>query len=143
MTKENFIEKIFNADLKKTKYRVSIIELLSKTEKLLSAQDIHKTLIKQKIRINLSTVYRTVDKLVENKIINKVNLENETHAMYEYNRHKHHHFLICQNCNKIVPIYECPIEDYESKLKAESGFEIIGHRIEFYGICEDCKKLKH
>jgi Fur family ferric uptake transcriptional regulator len=139
MKKENFIDKIINAGLKNTKYRVYVIELFSKSDELLSAQDVHQKLLKKKVRINLSTVYRTLDLLVENNILNRINLENEKQAMYEYNRNVHHHFLICQSCSKIVPIYNCPIGDYEDKLKKESGFNITGHRIEFYGYCEDCK----
>ncbi|MBI9009166.1 MAG: transcriptional repressor [Tenericutes bacterium] len=140
MQKENFIDKILNAGLKNTKYRLSIIELLSESKELLTAYNIREELLKKKIKINLSTVYRTVDKLVETKILNRINLENEKNAMYEYNREKHHHFLICENCNKIVPIYSCPIDKYELELEEKSGFQIKGHKIEFYGICEDCQK---
>jgi|AntAceMinimDraft_17_1070374.scaffolds.fasta_scaffold142237_2 Fur family ferric uptake transcriptional regulator len=138
--KENFIDKILNAGLKNTKYRVDIIELINKSDVLMSAKDIHKELLDKKIRINLSTVYRTLDKLVETNIINRVNLENEKQSMYEYNRNLHHHFFICQNCNKIIPIYTCPLEEYEKKLTKELGFEITGHRVEFYGFCKECKK---
>lgn len=141
MQKENFIDKILNAGLKNTKYRLSIIELLSDSKKLLTAHNIQEELLKKKIKINISTVYRTVDKLVETKILNRVNLENEKNAMYEYNREKHHHFLICENCNKIVPIFSCPIEKYELELEKKTGFKIKGHKIEFYGICEDCQNI--
>ena len=140
MQKENFIDKILNAGLKKTKYRLKIIELLSDSKELLTAHNIQEELLKKKIKINLSTVYRTVDKLVETKILNRVNLENEKNALYEYNRDKHHHFLICESCNKIIPIFHCPLEKYELELEKKTGFKIKGHKIEFYGICEDCQK---
>jgi Fur family ferric uptake transcriptional regulator len=141
MEKKRIIHKITEAGLKKTKYRVNIIDLLERVNTLLSAQDIHELLIKNDIKVNLSTVYRTLDKLTENDIINKVEIEQEKQSLYEYNRDEHHHFLICKNCNKIETIYNCPLHDYEQQLMNESGFHITGHKIEFYGYCKDCKTL--
>ncbi|MFP4478627.1 MAG: Fur family transcriptional regulator [Candidatus Izemoplasmatales bacterium] len=141
MEKKRIINKITEAGLKKTKYRVNIISLLEKANHLLSAQDIHELLIKNKIKVNLSTVYRTLDKLTENKIINKVELEQEKQSLYEYNRDEHHHFIICKNCNKIETIYNCPLHDYEEQVMKESGFQITGHKIEFYGFCKECQNL--
>jgi len=140
MTKQGFVNRIIGAGLKNTKYRVILIEHLSKTEKLLSAKEIYKQLSKKHIAINLSTVYRTLDVLVDNNIFNRVTIEGEKQSRYEYNRDIHHHFLICRGCNKIIPIYDCPLEVYEERLQAESGFQITGHRVEFYGFCDDCKK---
>jgi len=139
MKKDNLIDKIMNAGLKNTKYRVHIIDLLSKSNELLSAQEIYHKLAQKNLKINLSTVYRTVDKLVETEIINKVQIENEKQAFYEYNHNVHHHFLICQGCNKIIPIYNCPLHDYESKLEKELNFQVTGHRVEFFGYCQDCQ----
>lgn len=140
MTKENFVKKISNAGLKNTKYRVKIIQMISESKSLLSAQDIYQSLIKGKNNINLSTVYRTLDKLVETKIINRINFEKENQSLYEYNNNLHHHFLICKSCNKVIPIYSCPLENYEKKIENNYNFEILEHHVEFYGLCENCKE---
>lgn len=140
MTKQGFVNKILNAGLKNTKHRIVLIELLSKSDELLSAQEIYHQLAKKHIGINLSTVYRTLDVLVESKIINRVMIEGEKQAFYEYNSDVHHHFLICRGCNKIISIYSCPLDDYERKLEEESGFHITGHRVEFFGYCSECKQ---
>ncbi|MFW5889178.1 MAG: Fur family transcriptional regulator [Bacillota bacterium] len=140
MNKKNIIEKISEAGLKKTKYRVNIIDLLQKSDSLLSADDIHKKLSVKNSSLDLSTVYRTLDKLTKNNIINKIELENESHSLYEYNREKHHHFMICKNCNKIETIYDCPLKKYEERIQANSNFFITGHKIEFYGYCKSCQK---
>ena len=139
MKKQKLIDKIMNAGLKNTKYRVYIIDLLSKSERLMSAQDIYLELMKKKVNINLSTVYRTLDKLVETEIVNRVQMEREKQALFEYNRNIHHHFLTCLGCNKIIPIYECPLKDYEIKLEKETGFILTGHRVEFFGYCKECQ----
>ncbi|MCF7923579.1 MAG: transcriptional repressor [Candidatus Izimaplasma sp.] len=140
MKKTNILKKIENAGLKKTKYRVNIIDLLEKADGLLSASDIHQLLIDNDIQMDLSTVYRTLEKLTENNIINRIELEKEKQSLYEYNREKHHHFMICKSCNKIETIYDCPLTKYEEDIKAHSDFLITGHKIEFYGYCKNCRK---
>ena len=140
MNKRNIIKKILDAGLKKTKYRVNIIDLLQKSDDLLSADAIHKKLLNKNKSIDLSTVYRTLDKLTKNKIINKIELENESHSLYEYNREEHHHFIVCKKCNKIERIYNCPLKEYEDKVQSNSDFLITGHKIEFYGYCKSCQK---
>ncbi|HKL47200.1 MAG TPA: Fur family transcriptional regulator [Candidatus Izemoplasmatales bacterium] len=144
MAKKNIIQRIVDAGLKKTNNRVNIIDILEKTSELLSAQAIYDQLNKNDSRINLSTVYRTLEKLTDNGIVNKVVIENEKQSFYEYNLEKHHHFIVCKNCNKIEPIFHCPLHEYEEKLEKNSGFLITGHRIEFYGYCKECqKKMKN
>ncbi len=143
MDKTNIIEKITEAGLKNTKPRRNIIDLLESNDDLLSAQQIYDKLREDNVHMNLSTVYRSLDKLTEHNIINKVILEKEKQALYEYNREVHHHFLICKNCNKIKTIYNCPLENYETELQNTTNFLITGHKIEFYGYCKTCqKKLK-
>ncbi len=140
MEKKNIVKTLVESGLKKTKYRVNIIDILQKSKQLLSAQDIYEILNNNKIKVNLSTVYRTLEKLTENKIINKIEIEQENKSLYEFNRQEHHHFLICKNCNKIEPIYNCPLHDYEDTLQKQTGFQITGHKIEFYGYCKKCQK---
>lgn len=139
MKKRHIWKLITDAGLKKTKIRINIIDTLEKSSKLLSAQDIYNKFSKKDESMNLSTVYRTLDKLVEAGIINIVNLEQESQSLYEFNRDKHHHFLICKSCNKIISIYNCPLHDYEETLMNETGFKITGHKIEFYGYCKACQ----
>lgn len=140
MRKRKILNMMSNAGLKKTKIRLNIIDLLEQSEELLSAQDIYNIFYEKDDSMNLSTVYRTLDKLADAKIINKIDLEQETQILYEFNHDEHHHFLVCKSCNKITPIYGCPLHDYELQLTNQTGFKITSHKIEFYGYCKDCQK---
>lgn len=140
MDKNKITKKMIEAGLKNTKPRINIIDLLEGTNDLLSTQQIYEKLRDDKIRVNLSTVYRSLEKLTDNHIINKVVIEKEKQALYEYNRDVHHHFLICKGCNAIKTIYNCPLENYEIDIQKTTSFLITGHKIEFYGYCKECQK---
>jgi Fur family ferric uptake transcriptional regulator len=58
----------------------------------------------------------------------------------------HHHHLICTECGKIIDYRDFVDEELELIKKTEislsqkHNFEIYDHNIEFYGLCEKCRK---
>lgn len=130
--------KLKDLGLKTTKHRIAILKLLENAKSPLSADSMYDEMKKTDILISLSTVYRALETLVENELVSKVQFENETKALYEINKASHHHHFICLGCNKIITLDECPVKDIEEKVSGD--FEIIGHKLEFYGYCKDCQK---
>lgn len=126
--------------LKVTKHRIDIMELLIKAASPLSADAIFQSLTANHQSIDLSTVYRILETLEEKRLVIKVVFENDTKTLYEFNHQIHHHFLICLNCNQIMTVKSCPIEAYEEHVSIQNNFQVVGHKLEFYGYCEACQK---
>lgn len=129
-----------NVGLKKTKARIEIMHMIEESKILYSAQDIYNKLIKNNININLSSVYRTLEKLVEANLVNQIKLNNEKEAFFEFNTNSNHQFLICDECKTVFIVKENPVIDYDDTLKESYGFSVTNHKIEFHGKCSDCKK---
>ncbi len=62
-------------------------------------------------------------------------------VLYEH-RHlgQHHDHMICTKCRKILEFEEDQIEQLQIKIAAAYGFHMLQHKLEIYGICEDCLK---
>jgi len=60
---------------------------------------------------------------------------------YEH-RHlgQHHDHMICTKCRKILEFEDAQIEQLQIKIAAVHGFHMLQHKLEIYGICEDCLK---
>ncbi|MEJ2170838.1 MAG: transcriptional repressor [Desulfobacterales bacterium] len=60
---------------------------------------------------------------------------------YEH-RHlgQHHDHMICTKCRKILEFEDAQIEQLQIKIAAIHGFHMLQHKLEIYGICEDCLK---
>lgn len=129
-----------SVELKKTKIRVELINTLLNANKLYSAQELYLLLVQSDTNVNLSTIYRTLEKLVEHNVINQINLDNQKQALYEYAHDHHHHFLVCDTCNEVTVIHNCPVEGYGKQLENEYGFDVKSHKIEYYGTCSNCQK---
>lgn len=136
-------EALKNKGLKNTKHRISILELLEKSTQPLTADQIYLALVNHKISINLSTVYRVLNTLVENGLIIKTITVSEHKTLFELNSFEHKHHLVCMECKKITMVDECPFEEYETKLKEKMGYTILGHKLEIYGVCKSCREKEN
>ncbi|MCK5583723.1 MAG: transcriptional repressor, partial [Elusimicrobiales bacterium] len=124
------------------------IETLEKTSAHLSAEDIYLKVHTQYPNIGLTTVYRTLEVLAQMRLISKFDF-GDGRARYELTKNskkEHHHHLVCTNCNRIIDYTDFIDEEVELLNKTEKAlskkfnFEISNHLIQFYGLCEKCKK---
>lgn len=120
---ENLLKK---HNLKITKQRKEILKIINEL-------DIEATIknIKEKISIDKSTMYRIIDLLIKENIIEKnINYNDE---IYYSIKEEHKHYIKCIKCHKKEEIDVCPINNVKKK-----GYEIINHKIEIDGICNEC-----
>ena len=127
--------------------REAILELLSRSQKHMSAKELYASLYDSYPGIGLTTVYRTLDLLARMGIVTKLTL-GDGQSRYEFkSREKvdHHHHLICTGCGKIIDYSEFLDEELslvkktEERLAKKYNFMIQDHNIEFLGLCEKCK----
>jgi Fur family ferric uptake transcriptional regulator len=127
--------------------REAVLELLSRSQKHMSAKEIYALLHRSYPGMGLSTVYRTLDLLARMGIVTKLAL-GDGQSRYEFKSSKkkdHHHHLICANCGKIIDYSEFLDEELrlirktEERLAKKYNFTIQDHNIEFFGLCDKCK----
>lgn len=125
--------------VKSTKHRKAILELLENSDTPITADEIFLALKENNTSIWLSTVYRTLDMLTEKEVVLKSTLMGEDKARYEIKHDEHKHRFVCVGCHKMIPLLECPLKEFEQKLKTNMDFDVTGHNLEIYGYCHDCK----
>jgi Fur family ferric uptake transcriptional regulator len=138
--KSEYEDSLKQSGLKNTKHRIAILEILNQSEQPISAEQVYFELKEKNISINLSIVYRTLEILTDKSLLLKINIANESRALFEYNRMVHKHYLVCIGCKKMLTINKCPLEDYEKVLEKETDFVIFGHKLDIYGYCPECQK---
>ncbi|PWU23244.1 hypothetical protein C5B42_03710 [Candidatus Cerribacteria bacterium 'Amazon FNV 2010 28 9'] len=108
-----------------------ICELLQ-THHILSAVDILEKLNHGGKKHNKTTIYRSLEKMLENGTICRHSFETDT--LYYELRHAHHDHLICEQCGK-VEIAQCAFKAPVTL----NGFSITHHHLTLYGLCSTCK----
>jgi len=119
-----------------SKQRQKIIDIVCQTDSHPSADWIYAHARKILPNISLGTVYRNLNQLVENNILNTIRIENILH--YDGNLQNHHHF-ICNDCSTVYDI-EMKNDFIDSNLKI-MDHEISDFKIKMRGICKICSEL--
>ncbi|MBW1728867.1 MAG: transcriptional repressor [Deltaproteobacteria bacterium] len=121
-----------------TKQRQVILEELRQLKTHPSADEIYKVVRRRLPRISLGTVYRNLEVLAKMGEIQKLELSGSI-KRYDWNTNKHYH-IRCVRCDRVDDAPIAPLKQLEGELYESTVFEIIGHNLEFIGLCPECSK---
>lgn len=128
--------------LRITSKRLGIISLLKGFLYPVDAKVICDGLCDSGICINLSTVYRALESLVEVGVVKRINFSDDARVFYELNRGGHRHFLHCLGCGELISLDDCPLSDYQQALAEETKYRVVSHDLDIYGFCPKCQTGK-
>ena len=103
----------------------------------LSAQQIHAELEEEGTKVGLATVYRNLQSLAEEDLVDTVRSD-DGEALYRLCANEgHHHHLVCRSCGKAVEIAGSLFENWVHDIASANGFTKVEHVAEFFGLCND------
>ena len=133
----------------KTKQREVLLSYLKETAgRHITAGDVCEYFKEQGSPIGQATVYRQLESLVDEGIVNKYNIDVNSPACFEYmgeNAHKGMEVCFhakCEECGKLIHLHCEEIIKIKEHLFEDHGFMLDAKRTVFYGICEDCRASK-
>lgn len=124
-------------EIYKTKQKDIILSIIEKKKNEFTIKDIYEEV---KDKVGLTTIYRLVDKLVEEKKINKtISSDNITYYQYlEECNHSNHFYLKCDKCGNLIHIDCDCIEELTSHILKEHKFIPNKEHIIINGLCNKC-----
>ncbi len=124
-------------NMRLTTQRQVILEELSKVTSHPTANEVYDMVRKRLPRIGLGTVYRNLELMAESGIILKLEVGG-TQKRFDATTETHYH-IRCTRCDKVDDI-EIPVQYHINEAaSATTNYQIIGHHIEFSGICRNCQ----
>ena len=119
---------------RRTAQRAAIRKVLEEAARPLSPAEILREAQALVPRLGLTTVYRTVNSLVEERWLQPVDLPGEA-ARYELSGKPHHHHFHCRKCDAVYDVPGC-VRGLETLVP--HGFDAAEHAIVLYGHCPAC-----
>ncbi|MCD8484203.1 transcriptional repressor [Candidatus Woesebacteria bacterium] len=110
----------------------AILDLLERKH-VLSGPEIVELLAEEDFRVNKTSVYRALDRLLEKAEICRLSLGEQT-VVYELRNHHHDH-AVCNVCGRVLTI-ECHAQQHPEI----PGFQIDHHHATYFGVCSACTK---
>lgn len=121
-----------------TSQRLRVAELLFGTHRHISAEEIRSRLEAAGQHVGKATVYRTLDLLLEAGLAREHDFGDGV-GRYEPGRTRpHHEHLVCTRCGKVIEFVSQEIERIEGEVSALHRFHPTHHKMEIYGLCEEC-----
>ncbi|OJV62120.1 MAG: transcriptional repressor [Clostridiales bacterium 38-18] len=141
---DGYKKKLKEAGYKLTPQRIAILSAIEANKGLhLNTEEIYDIVKQTNPEMGLATVYRTLQLLEELEVVSSLNLEDGCvrYELYNDEGHHNHHHLICTQCGAVIEVEGDLLDELENKIEKEYAFEILDHKLKFYGICSKCKNL--
>lgn len=119
--------------LKMTEQRRIISRVLSDATDHPDVEQVYRRAVEIDPKISIATVYRTMRLFEEANVIERLDF-GDGRARFEENRDEHHHHLIDLHSGEVIEFRNEEIEALKEKIARELGYELIGHRLELYGV---------
>ena len=131
----------------KTKQREILIKYFEKKPgEHITAGDVYEYLKGRGESIGQSTVYRQLEKLVDEGILNKYIMDSSSPACFEYVGMAVHKdaktcfHCKCEKCGRLIHLHCDELNEIAGHLKSDHGFKLNPLRTVFYGLCEECSE---
>ena len=128
--------------LRKTKSRLKVWDILSSSTTPLTARQIAQKADggNEEKAVWLSSVYRALEAFEKAQAVNRTLLKDSPEALYSLSETGHHHYAICMNCKSRTELEGCPFGEHEHLHTVDEDFMVVGHVVEVFGYCKDCRK---
>lgn len=135
---EHLIRQVRERGYRLTPQRQAIIKILLESPIHPTAEQVYAQVKPIFPMTSLATVYKTISMLKEMGELVEINL-GESGARYDGRNPTPHAHLICIQCNQINDADLIDLNRLSDNLSANSGYQIINQRLDFFGICPACQ----
>lgn len=134
-----FHEHAVRKGLKHSAKRDQIVKAFLRTQNHLSCDDLCKIVKQENPRIGFTTVYRTLNLIMESGLAEAVDFNDGVKRFERKLGREYHAHLICTKCGKNFEAFDKEIVELNAKLTKEKGFLVQKHRFEIFGLCTNCQ----
>jgi Fur family transcriptional regulator, ferric uptake regulator len=137
---DTWLERLQANGYRLTEPRRAVVETIAASRRLLSPLDVYEQAREAYPSIGLVTVYRTLEKLEELGLVQRVHRPTGCQS-FVASAPGHHHLLICRDCGSAE--YFSGENEMLGRLMEEvaaaSGYTIHEHWLQLFGVCAACQ----
>jgi len=115
-----------------------IIEAIAHGGHHIHAEEVFANVQQRTRAMNIATVYRTLDLLVEQGLASRIDL-GEGRVIYATYQHGPHIHLVCRQCGQVTDANQDLLSTLNRQLQSEYQFAADLQHISVLGLCHDCQ----
>ena len=121
-----------------TRPRRIILDILAASSRPVTPMEIFDQARAVMPNIGLVTVYRTVEKLEELKLVDRVHHLGQCQTVFR-GTHGHQHLLVCTRCGSSAYFDGLETEQQFIEIGKSHGYQVTGHWLQLSGLCRECQ----
>ena len=138
---EELVNKLREHEYRLTPQRIALLRLLAASDGHPSASHLYDRIKDQFQTTSLGTIYKTLNLLKDLDEVLELGFSDDDNR-YDGNKPYPHPHLICVRCRKIIDPEVSIDQDLVLQVAQQSGYQIISHRLDFYGVCRECREVE-
>lgn len=135
---EELVNQLREQEHRLTPQRLALLRLLATSDGHPSATQLFDRLRQQFHTTSPATVYKTLALLKDMGQVLELGFSDDDNR-YDGSRPYPHPHLICVRCRTIIDPDVSMAGHLVQEVEARSGYRLLGHRLDFYGLCPACQ----
>ena len=128
MAKKNSLTSALKKEgLRYTNQRQAVWDEIKSSDDHRDAEQIYSALRNNNLNVSRATVYRTIDVLVKNRLVRKMDVGDGRSLFEPRLDDEHHDHMICLKTGDIIEFYNEELEDLQDKIAKKHGYKVIRH----------------
>ena len=133
-----WLEKLQASGYRRTDRCEAIVEAILASPRALDPVEIFDSVRRRYPGLGLVTVYRTIQKLEELGLIQRLHHDQGCHRVLPATQ-GHQHFMVCSSCGAVVYFGGDNLAPFFEQVSSQTGFEVRDHWLQLSGLCPACR----
>ena len=138
MTTASWLDQLQENGYRLTEARRAVVETIQKSARALTPVQVFDVARKTYPALGLVSVYRTLEKLEELHLVQRVHQPEGCQAFIAESS-KHEHLLLCQNCGRVTFFEGDDLDALMAAISKKTGYQIHDHWLQLFGTCQGCQ----
>lgn len=117
--------------------RRAIIQVVAESPRALQPNEVYELSRARHPGIGLVTVYRTLDRLEQLGLVQRVHREDGCHLLMPA-ANGHEHFLVCTGCGRTILFEGDDLRALFARIESGTGYRVSDHWLQLFGTCPQC-----
>jgi Fur family peroxide stress response transcriptional regulator len=135
---DQMIVKLKTRNFRITPQRLAILQILAASEGHPSVERIYEQVKANFATTSLATIYKTVMLLKQLNEVLELGFPDGSNR-YDGNKPYPHPHMICIKCKRIIDPDLGSMPKLAEEAAQKTGYQIVDHRIDFFGVCPNCQ----
>lgn len=138
MTPDLWLDQLKENGYRLTTARRTVVNLIAGTIRALTPLEVFEKARRKNPALGLVSVYRTLEKLEELHLIQRVHQPGGCQAFIAASR-GHEHLLLCQRCGHVTFFKGDDLDSLIDTISKKTGYQVRDHWLQLFGLCKSCQ----